>query len=111
MDTLTIEDLATRLRAHAKGLYPPEAATELLIRSDVWLRRPGFRDACVETWGPTTDHPHHVPDASIKWDAVGEALTSYAAREPAPEWLNVCSGGERRLIQIAHDVAVGSMSE
>ena len=110
MDTLTIEDLAVLLRAHAKGDYPTEAAVELLIRSDVWLRRQGFRVACVQTWGPTTDHPHHQVGACIKWTTVGEALTAYAAGQ-GPEWLGVCSGGERRLIQIAHDLAAGPMAE
>lgn len=111
MDTLTIEDLAALLRANAKGLYPVEAATELLIRSGVWLRRAGFRVACVEVWGPTEEHPHHEVGAHINWEIVGEAMAAYAAGQPVPEWIGVCSGGERHLIQIAHDIAAGPMSD
>jgi len=36
--TTRIEDLAAALRAHAKGLYHAEAAVELLIGHQRWLR-------------------------------------------------------------------------
>ena len=111
MDTMTIEDLSTRLRANAKGSHPAEAAIELLIRSDVWLRRSGFRAACVKTRGPTEEYPHHEVGAYLDWDAVGNALTASTDGQPVPEWLGVCSGGERRLIRIAHDIADGPMSD
>ena len=109
MTTMTIEDLTGLLRANAKGSHPSVAAVELLIRSDVWLHRQGFRAACVKTDGPSTDYPYRPPSAYLDWNAVGAALTAYDAGE-GPEWLGVCSSGERVLIQIAHDIAVGPMS-
>lgn len=110
--TITAEDLHAQLRANAKGMYPLEAATEFLIRSDVWLRRGDFLQACVQAWGPTEAEPHLKSGACILWGVVGEALVAMeTVDEDCPAWLGVCSGGERRLILIAHDIAVGPMSE
>lgn len=110
--TITAQDLHAQLRANAKGLYPLEAATELLIRSDMWLRTGGFLEACVQTWGPTDAEPHLEAGACIMWGEVGEALVAMeSVDQDCPEWLKVSSGGERRLIQIAHDIASGPMSE
>ena len=62
-------------------------------------------------WGPTEEYPNHEVGACINWDVVGEALAASADDQPVPEWLGVCSGGERRLIRVAHDIAVGPMSD
>lgn len=110
--TSSFEDLYAQLRANAKGMYPLEAATELLIRSDTWLRRGGFLQACVQTWGPTEAEPHLRAGACVMWDVVGEALAAMeSVDEDCPEWLGASSGGQRRLILIAHDIAVGPMSD
>jgi len=110
--TITAEDLYARLRENAKGLYPLEAATELLIRDGTWLRRGGFLAACVQTWGPTEAEPHLRAGASVMWGVVGEALAAMrSVDQDCPEWLGASSGGERRMIAIAYEIAEGSMSE
>lgn len=112
MAMVTEQDLHARLRANAKGLYPLEAATELLIRHGTWLRRGGFVDACVETWEPTQAESHLEAGACIMWGEVGEALAALSSVDvDCPKWLGVSSGGERRIIQVAHDIAVGPMSD
>src|SRR5215218_6220857 len=54
--TLTSEELAPMLRAWASGLFPSEAAVELLIAHGVWPHRRDFRftlvDAVDDGWGP-----------------------------------------------------------
>src|SRR3954451_15204062 len=78
--TLTSEELAPMLRAWASGLFPSEAAVELLIAHDVWVHRRDFLftlvDAVDDGWGPRGTV---VPMASIDWDRVEAFLVSAPA--------------------------------
>ncbi len=69
--TLPPARLAAMLRAWSAGLYPSEAATELLIAHGTWLHRPDFLltlvDAVEDGWGRGG---HIVPMASVDWDRV-----------------------------------------
>ena len=69
--TLHPEQLAQMLREWANGLLPCEAAVELLIAHDRWLRRRDFVgrlvDAVDDGWAPGG---RVVPMASIDWDQV-----------------------------------------
>jgi hypothetical protein len=81
-------DVAAALRAGARGSYPDEAAIELLIRHNSWLRRPNFLEQFVIV------------------DAEGE-LTAYidwvrVVHETA-EW--VTSPAERSILAIAASLA------
>jgi 8-oxo-dGTP diphosphatase len=87
--------LATCLRAHARGLYPAEAAAELLVRHATWLCRNDF----------TTRFVHHgtnvitgTDTAAIDWPAAIAALDS--GELP-------CSGGEGRVLRLAASLAEG----
>jgi 8-oxo-dGTP diphosphatase len=84
--------LASSLRAHARGLYPVEAAAEMLINHATWLRRNDFTTRFVR-------HRSHVTDmADIDWPAVIVALD--AGELP-------CSGGEGRALRLAASLAEG----
>lgn len=76
------ETPATELRAWAKGIYPTEAATELLIRA-------GFAQA-GRPWVFACDDPSMY---GIDFQAI-------------PDNIGYASGGERRLLTIA--AAIGS---
>lgn len=87
MDTSTDYEAATGLREWAQGLYPTEAATELLIRAgkaQPW--RPWVFDC--ENTDPDRAHWHGIDFQAI------------------PEHVSGMSGGERRLMLIA--AAIGS---
>ena len=89
------DQLATALRASAAGFYPLEAGTELLIDKGTFLRRDDF----------TTRFVHHgtseaIPMAAIDWDAAINALASGGLP---------CSGGERRILQLAASLAAGTL--
>lgn len=81
MTTATTPDVHHALRAHAHGIFPDEAGTELLIRA-------GFADA---------DHPWVRSGPHGTWiDPI--ALTERSSG---------LSGGERRLIAIAISLMTG----
>ena len=84
------------LRAHAAGLHPDEAGTELLIRHDCFLRRRDFA-GFVHAGTSITDGITQM--AQIDWDAAISAL--HAGQLPA-------SGGERRILQLAASIAAGT---
>jgi len=87
--------LQAALRAQAKGLHACEAATELLIGHDSWLHRADFVDDFVDTDAGPSDG---IVMSAIDWP---EAITALdAGRLP-------CSGGERRILQIAASLADG----
>jgi hypothetical protein len=90
---MNTDDLAAALRACAAGLLPLEAGTELLIANGTFLRRADFttKFICHGTSGST-------PMAAIDWDA---AITALAAGSLP------CSGGERRILQLAASLAAG----
>ena len=68
---LSAEQLAPMLRAWARGMLATEAAVDLLIRHDVWLRRGDFRAALVDAvddgWGTGGSIE---PMAAVEWDGV-----------------------------------------
>jgi len=85
--------LATALRAHAQGLYCPEAAAELLI-SQSWLHRADFTSQFVRIQHGLAGGPEM---AAIDWPA---AITALGASLP-------CSGGEQRMLRITASLADG----
>jgi hypothetical protein len=91
---MTPERLTTALRACAAGIYPAEAGVALLIGHGTFLRRDDFTTRFIEhgTSGAT-------PMAAIDWDA---AITAIANGDLP------CSGGERRILQLAASLAAGT---
>jgi len=85
--------LAAALRAHAQGLYCPEAAAELLIAQS-WLHRADFTSQFIHLLGDPADGQ---PMATIDWPAAVTAL-----RTSLP-----CSGGEQRMLRITASLADG----
>jgi hypothetical protein len=88
--------LAAALRACADGLYPAEAAAELLISHASWLCRDDFRDGFVDVGTSISDGTTLM--AAIGWPAVITALDE--GGRPA-------SGGERRVLRLAASLADG----
>jgi hypothetical protein len=88
--------LTQALRACARGIYPDEAAVELLISHDTFLQREDF------TRHITTDEQGHrsnrVTHAAIDWAAATTALDA---------GILPCSGGERRILRLATSLAAG----
>ncbi len=87
--------LARSLRACARGIYPGEAAVELLISHGTFLQRDDFT-------GRFIDYGISISDgttlAAIDWEAVITALSS--GQLP-------CSGGERRILMLSASLAAG----
>ena len=83
--------VSAALRAHAAGIYPDEAGTELLISHGGFLRR---HDFAAFVHAGTGISYGITPMAWIDWDA---AIT---AQLPI-------SGGERRILQLAASIAGG----
>jgi hypothetical protein len=88
------DHLATALMARATGIYAAEAGVNLLIANGTFLHRDDFASRFVRH-GTTRG----TPMAAIDWDA---AITALANGE-AP-----CSGGERRILQLAASLAAGT---
>jgi len=97
---LTAEQLAPMLRSWADGLPASEAAVDLLIRHDTWLRREDFRTALVDAvdsgWGTrgTTE-----PLAAVDWDGVEGFLDSAA-----------CSRSEAGVLRLAASLAGAALA-
>ena len=68
------------LRASARGLYPDEAACELLINHASWLHRRDFTGRFLHTGVSIADGAQM---ASIDWPAAITALDSGELRAPA----------------------------
>jgi hypothetical protein len=94
---MTDDDLTAALRACAAGLYPLEAGVALLIGNGTFLHRDDFTSRFITTATSITDGT--TPMADIDWDA---ALTALHAGELP------CSGGERRILQLAASLAAGT---
>ena len=92
---LTPEQLAPMLRAWAAGILASQAAIELLIRHDVWLRRPDFRaalvDAVTDGWGPGGTIQ---PLAAVDWDGVETYLDTA-----------ICSRSDAAVLRLAASLA------
>jgi hypothetical protein len=91
---MTTDELAAALRACAAGLYPLEAGTELLISNGTFVRRGDFTTRFI-----TCGASGGTPMAAIDWDAAITALASGGLP---------CSGGERRILQLAASLAAGT---
>jgi hypothetical protein len=87
------DHLAAALRACAAGLLPLEADTELLIANGTFLHRDDFTSRFIEHG---TSGGNRM--AAIDW----EAATAVLASGGLP-----CSGGERRILQLAASIAYG----
>lgn len=92
---MTEPSLAAALRACAAGLYPAEAAAELLIAT-TWPRRRDFRGHFICTGTSITDGTTTM--AVTDWAAAIAALS--AGQLP-------CSGAERRLLRLAASLGDG----
>ena len=89
--------LSGALRACARGVYPLEAGTSLLIDCGSWLHRDDFTSRFI-TAGPSISDGVTLL-ASIDWEAAVAAL--HAGELPA-------SGGERRMLLLAASIAAGT---
>jgi hypothetical protein len=87
-------DLPAALRACARGFYPAEASAELLISHGSFLARSDFTGRFIRLGTSAGD----TGMAAIDWDA---AITALNAGELP------CSGGERRILQLAASLAAG----
>lgn len=92
MTTLPLPTLAALLRASANGWYATEAATELLIAHDVWLRRSDFLEACV--WVGITGTEPDQRIATIEWDRIPTFVAQAG-----------CSDSERNILRLAAELA------
>ena len=88
--------LSAALRAHAAGLYPEEAGTELLISHGGILARGDFA-GFVHTGTSISDGTTQL--AWIDWDAALSALHHGQ--------LPLC-GGEQRILTLAASIAAGT---
>lgn len=90
--------LPAALQAHARGLLCTEAAIELLIDHQSWLRRQDFIDTCIEHL-TSSERPGSDPDiVFVDWVAALSALN--AGHLPS-------SSGEAQLLRIAASLAGG----
>ena len=90
------DDLTAALRACAAGFYPLEAGVALLITNGTFLHRDDFANRFIEHGTSISDGT--TPMAAIDWDA---AITALQSGELP------CSGGERRILQLAASLADG----
>ena len=88
--------ITAALRAHAAGLLPDEAGTELLIRHGVFLHRDDF--TCFMSTGTSLSDGTTLL-AWIDWHAALTAL--HHGQLPA-------SSGERSILALAASIAEGS---
>jgi hypothetical protein len=86
--------LAGQLRASARGIYPDEAAVELLISHGTFLRRADFTSCFISA--PASGDGTGL--AAIDWTA---AITALDASLP-------CSGGEQRMLRLAASLGDGT---
>jgi hypothetical protein len=87
--------LAIALRHQAEGVYCLEAAAELLIAHQTWLRRADFTSEFIQIGPGLIDKR---PMAVVDWPA---AITTLQAGYLP------CSGGEHRILLIAASLAEG----
>ena len=90
---MNTDHLTAALHACAAGLYPLEAGVALLTSNGTFLQRGDFTTRFI-TCG-TSDG---TPMAAIDWDAAITTLNSGGLP---------CSGGERRILQLAASLAGG----
>jgi hypothetical protein len=88
--TMTTDQLARALHACAAGIYAAEAGVNLLIANGTFIHRYDFTSRFIEH-GTSSG----TPVAAIDWGAAVNA-----GELP-------CSGGERRILQLAASLADG----
>jgi hypothetical protein len=93
-------DLAAALRAHANGVYPLEAAAELLISHRTWLRRADFCDRFIHHGISITDGLTKMVE--IDWPA---AITALDYGDLA------ASSSEQQILRLAASIADGLPKE
>ncbi len=98
MSFTTEADRDARLRHWAAGIYPEEAAVELLIRSG-WTRRAPLATHRAATLDG-------AQDVYIDWDVLGQILEGHL---DSP--ILAASGGELRMLRIAYSLARGVLQE
>ena len=91
------DHLTAALRACATGIYALEAGVALLINHGTFLRRDDFTTRFIQHGTSISDGVTTM--ASIDWDTATTALNS--GELP-------CSGGERRILQLAASLAAGT---
>jgi hypothetical protein len=87
--------LASALRACARGIYPDEAAVELLISPGTFLHRGDFTSRFISHGTTASDG---TAMAAVDWEAV---ITELGGGELP------CSGGERRILRLSASLAAG----
>jgi hypothetical protein len=97
MTTLNLRELGDALRAGARGFYPLEAGTSLLVDCGSWLHRPDFTSRFITTGPSISDSVTLL--AATDWEAAVTAL--HAGELPV-------SGGERRMLLLAASIAAGT---
>ena len=97
MTTTGVEHIDDALRGWARGVYPEEAAVELAIRSG-WTRRAAFIDDVLARRRDPGAHPW------VDWEALGQILDG--GRDSS---ILAASGGELRLLRLAHSLAAGEL--
>jgi hypothetical protein len=90
---MTPDELTAALNACAAGLYPLEAGVALLVAEGTFLRRDDFTTRFIEHGASS-----RTVMAAIDWDAATAAL--HAGELP-------CSGGERRVLELASSLSGG----
>lgn len=96
-DEISFEDLVTGLRGWARGRAPHEqAAAELLIWHETWLRRPDFKGACI------TQRAAGLV-AIINWDEARAFIERFYAQRG--QQALPASSSQRRVLDLA--VALG----
>lgn len=100
----TVESLGAALRAHARGLYSAEAAVDLLVAHQSWLRRRDFVSGYVDDLADSNTAQDQDPPANstimacVAWETALRALD--AGHLP-------CSSSEAQLLRIAASLATG----
>ena len=94
----SLHQLWTALRYVAKGVLCAEAAVELLIEQQSWLRRQDFVEGFIERSSTSTAPVDRSDAASVDWVRALRAL--HAGHLP-------CSSGEGQLLCIAASLAEG----
>lgn len=98
MTAVNLRQLGDALQACARGLYPLEAGTGLLIDCGSWLHREDFTSRFINIDTSISDGVTLL--AAIDWEAAVAAL--HAGELPA-------SGGERRMLLLAASIAAGTL--
>jgi hypothetical protein len=93
---MTADDLTAALHACATGFYPLEAGVALLISHGAFLHRDDFTSRFIEHGTSISDGT--TPMAAIDWNAAITALDNGGLP---------CSGGERRILELAASLAGG----